>query len=207
MTEPTELVDSVADQPTGAAHRVVASHGRAPHLAAVRRRRARSSGITGQQATSHVFKSPPSRPSAFTCLLMLRCSRARHCRRDAPPSPPELTAAPFFHQLRPKLRLPLLYPFLTAASTPAPLVSPVSSCAAAGMPLPELRHGFAVAMLRQSASSRLCRLVRFAWTPWFCKAPLLASPWPETAGTPQCSAVVPPWPATSMLRPPSTTTT
>ena len=108
---------------TGAARCVVTSHGRVPHLAAVRRRRARSSGITGQQATSHVFKSPPSRPSAFTCLLMLHCSRARHCRRDALPSPPKLTAAPFFNQSRPKLHLPLLYPSLIAASTAIPLVS------------------------------------------------------------------------------------
>ena len=123
LTEPTESVDSVADRPTGAARRVVISRGHALHLAAVRWRWAHSSGITGQQATSRAFKSPPNRLSAFTCLLMLHCSRARHCRRDALPSLPKLTAAPFFNQSRPKLRLPLLYPPLIAASTAIPLVS------------------------------------------------------------------------------------
>jgi len=71
MSEPAR--SSVADRPTGAARRVVASHGRTHHLEAVHRCRARSLGIDGQQATSDTLKSPPSWSFTLTRLLALLC--------------------------------------------------------------------------------------------------------------------------------------
>ena len=86
---------SVADWPTDAARRVVASHGRAHHLEAVRRHRAHSSGIDGQQATSDALKSPTSWPFTLTHLPVLLCSV-----RSPSPSQPLRRAhrhSPSFH--------------------------------------------------------------------------------------------------------------
>ena len=59
---------------TGAAHRVVAGDGRAHHLEAVRRHRARSLGSDRQQDSSDVYKPPQRRSFSLAHVLALSYS-------------------------------------------------------------------------------------------------------------------------------------
>ena len=60
---------------------------------------------------------------------------------------------------------------------------------------------------RWSFAWSVCCWNKFTRTPWYCCAPLLAFPWPDTAGTELRSAAMLPWPATIMLRHTSAVTT